>query len=165
MKETIKGYRNLKAINKEKKICLMGIGNLDKADDYAGMAVIEKIEKENLPKNLTIIKAGSAPEAYTNVIKKIKPDILVIIDTALMNERPGTIKCFLENDLETTYVATSHNVSLGMLTKYLRHFLKNLITIFIGIEPKKLNYMENISQTVQESVNFLSGYLLDFLRE
>ncbi|MBD3193150.1 MAG: hydrogenase maturation protease [Candidatus Heimdallarchaeota archaeon] len=143
----------------KKKICVMGIGNFDRADDYAGVAVAEQLEKTEFPKNITIINAGPVPEAFTSVIKRFKPKLLIIIDATDMKEEVGSIRVFTENNIKTVPMITPHNTPMTMFVKYLNHFLDNLETVFIGIQPASLRYGEKMSNQVKESVAYLSGFL------
>ncbi len=163
MNHEIKKEKLLKIISTNKKICLMGIGNFDRADDYSGLAVIEKLERKKFAENIKIINAGPVPEAFTGVIKDFHTEILVVIDAAKMDEKPGTIRVFTEKDIDDAYMVTPHQVSMTMYMKYLKHYLKDISAIFIGIEPKSLEYMEEMSTEVKNSVECISRYLIDLL--
>ncbi len=165
MSHKIKKEKLLKVISMNKKICLMGIGNFDRADDYSGIAIIENLERKKFTENIKIINAGPVPEAFTGVIKDFKPDILVIVDAAKMDEKPGTIRVFTEKDIDDAYMVTPHQVSMTMYMKYLKHYLKDLSGIFIGIEPLSLEYMEEMSAEVKGSVEYVSEYLIDLLQK
>jgi hydrogenase 3 maturation protease len=156
----------LKNVNLDKKICLLGIGNFDRADDYAGIAVVEALEKNNpFNDNINIINAGAVPEAFTGVIKEMKPDWLIIIDTANLGEVPGKIKIFCEEEINETILATPHNTPITMFTKYLRHFLPNLEILFIGIQPTTVRYGEQMTAIVEQSIENLSQYLTNFFSQ
>ena len=163
MKKKIKNSKTLKKIKPGKRITVMGIGNFDRSDDYSGIAVIEKLEKNTFPDNIQIINSGPVPEAFTGKIKEFKPDLLVIIDAAEMSETPGMIRVFTEKDVNDAYMVTPHKVSMTMYTKYLRYFLENLEAIFIGIQPASLTYAEPMTDEIIESVNFLSNILTELL--
>lgn len=165
MGHKIKKEKLLKIISMNKKICLMGIGNFDRADDYSGIAVIENLETKKFAENIKIINAGPVPEAFTGVIKDFKPDVLVVIDAAKMDEKPGTIRVFTEKDIDDAYMVTPHQVSMTMYMKYLKHYLKDISGIFIGIEPLSLDYLEEMSTEVKSSVEYISGYLIDLLQK
>ena len=165
MRSKIKDSKRLQRINPSKKICVLGMGNFDRADDQVGLVVVEELEKRELPENITILNAGPVPEAFTGVIKKEEPDILIIIDAAQMNEELGTIRVFSEEDVDEAYMITPHKVSMKMYAKYLRHYLKKIVIIFIGIEPKSLSYMVEISSEVKSSADYLVNYLEKLLRK
>ena len=160
----IKNKKLLEGISSTKKICIMGIGNFDRADDQSGLAVIEKLEKETFPDTIKIINAGPVPEAFTGVIKKFVPDILLVVDAAMMDEEPGVIRAFSESDIDDAYMVTPHKVSMTMYMQYLRHYLKDITGLFIGIQPLSLTYMEEMSQEVKESVDYVSEYLIQLLQ-
>ncbi|NHJ39614.1 MAG: hydrogenase maturation protease [Asgard group archaeon] len=161
----IKGIKKLENINPKKKICIMGIGNFDRADDYIGVATIELLEKKSFPDNVKIINAGPVPEAFTGVIKKEEPDILIIIDAAQMDEKPGTIRIFTEENVDSAYMITPHKVSMTMYLKYLRFELKKLKALFIGIQPKSLSYMVKMDPNVEKSAQYISQLLEELLCE
>jgi len=165
MAQTIKNVKQLKKIKRGKKVCVLGIGNFDRADDYAGGAVIDEMQNYSFPDNIVILNSGPVPEAFTGVIKREAPDYLIIIDAANMDEPPGTIRVFTERDIEDAFMITPHKTSMKMFTKYLSHYLKNLKTIFIGIEPVSLSYLEEMTPAIRESVIFLAHYLVEFLRK
>ena len=163
MTDKIQGIKLLKKIKPTKKICIMGIGNYDRADDYVGSAVIELLEKKTFPENIKLINAGPVPEAVTAVIKRFEPDFLIIVDAAQMEEEPGTIRIFSEKNVDSAYMITPHKVSMKMYTKYLKHFLKNLKTIFVGIQPKSMRYLEGMTENVKLSAEFTSKMLEELL--
>ena len=165
MPQKVINWKKLKKINLEKKICLLGIGNFDRSDDYVGGAVLDELQNYSFPKNIVILNSGPVPEAFTGVIKKERPDYLIIIDAANMGESPGTIRVFTEKDIDDAFMITPHKTSMKMYLKYLRHFLKHLKAFFIGIEPQSLSYLEEMTPKVKESVAFLSKLLADFLRK
>ncbi|MDD2752350.1 MAG: hydrogenase maturation protease, partial [Candidatus Omnitrophica bacterium] len=78
-------------LSKAKRIAVLGVGSELKGDDAAGMLVARQI-KEN--KNLKVFLGSTAPENITGEIKKFAPHHLLIIDTAMMQEKSGTIKIF-----------------------------------------------------------------------
>ncbi|MBN1330525.1 MAG: hydrogenase maturation protease [Candidatus Heimdallarchaeota archaeon] len=160
----IEGSKLLKKLNTTKKICLMGIGNFDRADDAVGIAIIEELQKFKFPSNIKLINAGPVPESFTGVIKREEPDFLIIIDAAQMDKAPGTIKVFTEKNIDTAYMVTSHKVPMTMYTKYLKNTLKNLTTIFIGIQPFSVSYMVEMSPEVKKSITILCEYLVELLR-
>ncbi len=159
MNDKIQGLKLLKKIKPTKKICILGIGNYDRADDYVGSAVIELLEQKVIPNNIQLINAGPVPEAVTATIKRFEPDFLIIVDAAQMEEEPGTIRIFSEKNVDSAYMITPHKVSMKMYTQYLKHFLKNLKTVFIGIQPKSLRYYEGMTENVKASADFVSELL------
>ncbi|MEA2069899.1 MAG: hydrogenase maturation protease [Asgard group archaeon] len=161
MRQKILGDKLLKKIDLTKKICVLGIGNFDRADDYAGIAVAKQLEQKSFPENITIL---NVPEAFTGVIKREQPDILIIIDAAWMDQPPGTIQVFTEDKIETVCMITPHNTPITMFTKYLHYYLQELIVYYIGIQPKSMRYQEPMSDPVKKSIENLVDFLVKKLK-
>ncbi|HOK75270.1 MAG TPA: hydrogenase maturation protease, partial [Bacteroidales bacterium] len=72
-----------------KKILFVGIGNLLKSDDGAGVYISRRIRETE---NISALTVEMCIENYIGKINSLQPDILVLIDCADMGEPPGTIK-------------------------------------------------------------------------
>ena len=69
---------------------IMCIGNKSSGDDAIGPYIAESIKE--IRKDITVIDCGMIPENYTSVVKKYKPENLVIIDAVDMGLKPGEIR-------------------------------------------------------------------------
>jgi hydrogenase 3 maturation protease len=131
------------------KVLVLGIGNTLKQDDGAGPALVAKLKEQN--SKVEALDGGSAPENYTGLIKRIKPDTLVIVDAVEFKAKPGCIKVVGEGDLIAQGLST-HNVSLKTFVDFLRADLPQLKVHIIGIQPKQAGFGEGLSPEVEKAV-------------
>jgi len=132
---------------------LMGIGNELRGDDAIGIYVAQKFKK----KNWHVILAGQVPEDFTSEIKKIKPELLVIVDAALMGLKPGEFRIVPVEKIPNVAFST-HGMPLSFFITYVEDFVGK--TILIGIEPKQMEFGKGISPEVKRGADELLAILM-----
>jgi hydrogenase 3 maturation protease len=113
---------------------IMCIGNRDGGDDSLGPYIAGKMKKEQT--NDLIIDCGTTPENYTALVKQQKPDTLILIDAAEMNQPPGAIRIIPKEKIGTMHIST-HGIPLSILISYLEREVDHII--IIGIQPKQMS--------------------------
>ncbi|MBU2565715.1 MAG: hydrogenase maturation peptidase HycI [Candidatus Thermoplasmatota archaeon] len=131
---------------------LMGIGNVLKGDDGIGCYIAKNLEE----KNWLSLDCGTAPENFTSVIRKNKPEILVIVDAADMGIDAGVFRIVSEEKIENIGIST-HNMPLSFLINYLKDSANRII--FIGIQPKTIRDSDKISEKLKKSAEQLKEIL------
>lgn len=129
----------------------MGIGNELKYDDGVGPYIISKLSKLSLKDNILLINAQTVPENFTGKIRKENPSHIILIDACLMGLGPGDYKMVDKEDFADIGIST-HSMSLSYFVK----FLNNDNILFIGIEPKSLELID------QDSLGVVGADLMDF---
>jgi hydrogenase 3 maturation protease len=129
---------------KDKNKLFVGIGNLLKTDDGAGVYISKRIRQGGTIMALT---AEVSIENYIGKINSLNPDILILIDCMEMNSPPGTFKLLTLNQIQDSTFNT-HNISL----RHLSEFFKMQVYI-LGIQPEKIDFGENISYLVKTVAN------------
>jgi hydrogenase 3 maturation protease len=132
---------------------LMGIGNELRGDDAVGIYIAKNFKKEGWK---TII-AGQVPEDFTSEIKRVKPELLVLVDAALMGLEPGEIRIVPVEKIPNVAFST-HGMPLSFFISYVRDFVGKVI--LIGIQPKQMEFGMDISTEVKKAAQ----WLLDILR-
>jgi hydrogenase maturation protease len=125
---------------KDKKILFVGIGNLLKMDDGAGVYISKRIKNNG---NILKLTVEVSIENYIGKINNLNPDILVLIDCVDMKSEPGTIK-LLDISQINDYTFNTHNISLKRLTEFFR-----MHVYVLAIQPEKIDFGENISYLVK----------------
>jgi|Deesub1362B_J571_1020462.scaffolds.fasta_scaffold04696_4 hydrogenase 3 maturation protease len=153
----------LKFLKDADRIVIMGIGNILRGDDAAGVVITRKIAL-NVPENVLVIDCGSTPENYLGKIVKFNPSHILIIDTVIVNGEPGEIKVVDESQIVDTLSFSTHKPSIHILIKYIKGILKGVKFLVLGIQPKKLTLGEEMSEEVKNAVNKISDMLMKILQ-
>jgi len=128
----------------DKNILFVGIGNLLKQDDGAGVYISRKIKKR---KNIDTLTVEVSIENYIGKINFLNPDILILIDCIDVNEPPGTALLLpVENIMDLTF--NTHNISLKNISGFFK-----AEAFILGIQPVSIGFGENISYLVRSVSN------------
>ena len=128
----------------DRNILFVGIGNVLKTDDGAGVYISQRIIKTDRISALTV-EAGI--ENHIGKINSLNPDILVLVDCVDLKSSPGTYKLLTLNQIQDLTFNT-HNISLKRLTDFFK-----MEVYILGIQPKKIDFGENISYLVKNMAN------------
>ncbi len=136
----------------ERRVAVLGIGSELRADDGAGMLVIEMLDKPPVSKicssKLRAFAGATAPENLTGEIRRFKPSHVVMVDTAEMGEKPGTILLLKPELLGGRATFSTHTMPAEILSNYFRKSIKCSITV-IGIQPKSIEFGRSMSKSVR----------------
>ena len=111
----------------------MCIGNEDGGDDAVGPFVAKELKKSGFENT---IDCGTTPENYTSVIKKKKPEKLIIVDAIDMGLKSGEIRIVPKEKIGVMTIST-HGIPVSVLIGYLGQYVDDII--LIGIQPKTMN--------------------------
>jgi len=123
-----------------RKILFVGIGNVLKQDDGAGVFISSRIVERD---NIGTLTVEVSIENYIGKINSMKPDILVLIDCMDTGSPPGSV-VFLPVEEVTDITFNTHNISLRNLAA----FFTSEVYI-LGIQPATIDFGENISDIVR----------------
>jgi hydrogenase maturation protease len=126
----------------DRKILFVGIGNLLRQDDGAGVYISTRIRETD---NIKVITAEVSIENYIGKINSTVHDTLVVIDCVDMNRTAGSFDLIpVEQVSDLTF--NTHNISL----KKLSGFFSNELLI-LAIQPETIAFGENLSYIVHEA--------------
>lgn len=135
--------KRLKQIVDNKRIAVVGMGNVDRADDGFGIKVAESLKLE-FPDRIFIEDEGM--EGILNTINERKDiDFVVFVDTVDANEKNGTLLIIEKENIED--IKYSHKIPLKL---YLS--LVDKPSCIIGIQPEQLNFMQPVSEVVEGGI-------------
>lgn len=129
------------------KIVFVGLGNELRADDGAGLELIERLRSKKEFYGSHFITAGRSPENYLESILNSNPQVVIFIDAAEWDGSPGEIKIFNDDEISKTEFST-HTFSITMIKDFL---LKNqqMDFMFVGIKPFSTSFKEGLSEPVK----------------
>jgi len=122
------------------EIVIAGCGNPLFADDGFGPAVIEEMQKLQLPDKVTIIDAGLGGPHF--IFTLLDPEVtkkLVIIDIAVFGGKPGEIVPFKPEDLPPGAYRDAHSWDLS---EPLQRIKDQIDITIIGCQPKRVTNPE-----------------------
>ena len=139
----IENLKNLiKQSNKTK--LFVGIGNVLKSDDGIGVYICNKIvDSESIQKLIVEISI----ENYIGKINSLNPDVLILVDCVEFSKQAGYYE-LLPAEKVKDFTLNTHNISLKRVSE-----LFNMPVFILGIQPKSIDFGENISEIVIDTAH------------
>jgi len=136
------------------KIIIMGAGSVLRADDAAGMLLIEQLTPlvGNIEQVL-LIGGSTAPENFTGVIKNFAADHLFFVDAAYLEEEIGAIGV-IDPELIGGLSFSTHMLPFPIMIKYLEKE-GGCESSFIGIQPRSTDMGDEMCAEVKSAVDEL----------
>ncbi len=122
------------------RILFVGIGNVLKQDDGAGVYISRRIKPRN---NILVLTVEASIENYIGKINSLDPDTLVLIDCADLGLEPGNARLLSVNEI-TDITFNTHNISLKRICEFF-----SAKVLILGIQPVSVGFGENISYLVR----------------
>ncbi len=151
MKDAARSLKASKLTVKNRKIVVIGIGNLMRRDDGVGIHAIRALAGAKIPKNidLEIIDGGLEPDLAVLVDHGV--DKLIIIDAVLSQRKPGDIQRLPIHAVEKSGYETrsAHYLNMRQSLKMLE-LLGNMpkeIAVF-GVEPSDMSPGTELSPAI-----------------
>lgn len=126
------------------KILFVGVGNLLRQDDGAGVYVSSRIRETA---RIKVITAEVSIENYIGKINSTDHDTLVVIDCVDMRRPAGTFDLIPVSRVRDLTFNT-HNISLKKLAGF---FAKEVLVL--AIQPETVAFGENLSYIVHAACN------------
>jgi hydrogenase 3 maturation protease len=144
------------------RIAVLGIGHELRGDDAAGIAVARGLASlVNLRQRLLVIDVGPAPENFTGTVRRFKPDLVLLVDAAQLNEAPGSLRWIDWQDT-VGLTASTHTLPLHVLSRYLAGELGCKVAL-LGIQPAHTAFGAPLSPGVRRAVDSVVRKLADML--
>jgi hydrogenase 3 maturation protease len=147
-------------LSNAKKVVILGVGSQLRSDDALGLEVIRRLEGK-IRDHVRLLEGGTVPENYTQVIREFGPTHILMIDAAQLNQEPGYTRLISANKIFGIPTST-HSIPLNMLAEYLKKSTNAKIAL-LGIQPKSLQFGEELSQEVKAAVATVSETLIEVL--
>jgi hydrogenase 3 maturation protease len=136
------------------RVAVLGIGNELNGDDSAGNWVARKLIERLIDQpNLLVMDCGTIPENASGPLRKFQPQIILLVDAADLDERPGTIQ-FVKLDEVRGFSASSHSLPLTILAKFLVQEFSCKVALCC-IQPQSLEFEAELSAPVKIAVKSL----------
>lgn len=133
----------------EKRIVILGIGNLILRDEGVGVHAVRELEGRDLPRGVEVIDGGTATMELLPVIQEAEG--IIVIDALKGGGEPGTIYRVCPDDLmaETERLLSLHQVGLLEVLGMARQLGGDPQVVIIGVEPKEISWGMELTPEVE----------------
>jgi len=121
---------NMEVVLNSKSYLVLGVGNIDRGDDGIGNYIISKLETPHK------IDCEFAPENFTSKIRRIHPEVILIIDAVDFGGKPGET-IFTEAENADHDALSTHSLPLSFLCR----MLPESKIYLLGVQPKSFGNM------------------------
>ena len=142
-------------------LAIIGLGNPDRADDGAGIEIVTKLKTRFSERVFLETEQGVEGLVFNCLENRFIKSIL-FIDAVDFKELPGQVRLFTIHDAAKFIPAVStHKVPLTILMELIGKHNKN--PFLIGIQPKSIELLGEMSSEITEAVQALEELLTEFL--
>jgi hydrogenase 3 maturation protease len=145
-------------------VAVLGVGNDMRGDDGAGVWVARAlaVRTRDAP-DVLVIDGSTAPENFTGPLRRFRPDLVIEIDAAHLDEPPGSIAWVDWRDADGMSAST-HTLPPSVLAQFLSADLGCRVAL-VGIQPATLEMGGSLSPDVAAAVERLVEQLSAWLAE
>lgn len=122
---------------------LLGIGNTLRRDDGVGNYVASRFHMQGWK----AINCGTAPENFSGLVRRERPDSLIIVDAADMGKTSGQF-CIIPKEKIRDVGLGTHQLPLDIFIDFLGDDAGEVV--IIGIQPGIVEMGEGLSPAVKE---------------
>jgi len=147
-----------------RNIAVLGIGNEMMGDDAAGALLARELNHlriQNSEFRIQVFETSTTPENFTGAIRKLQPDLVVMVDAADMNLEPGAV-AFLDTKQMHTMMHSTHTLPLSFLAGYLEQ-MGTAKVIALGIQAGHIKLDQPMTREVAGSVKLIVKTFTDVL--
>ena len=132
---------------------LLGIGNPRHGDDGLGPLFARAFRHPEW----RCVNASTAPENFAGLVRRLHPDLLVLLDAADMGQPPGTLRRLDPGAIQSGDFGT-HAGSIGRLADFLADCAGRVVVL--GIQPADLRPGARLSPPVRAALRNLAATLV-----
>lgn len=147
---------------KEKRILILGLGNILFSDEGVGIRVVERLQElYEFPENVSIMDGGVLGLSLLGLLAEV--DHLIVVDAVKSRKEPGTLYRLMGEDVPKRFLAkrSLHEVDFLEVLTACQVLEKLPETVILGIEPLDMESLgTELTPSIQEKVGDLVGMAL-----
>jgi hydrogenase 3 maturation protease len=140
-----------------KRVVIAGIGNPLRKDDFAGVKIVRSLQGK-VSKSVYLVECETVPESFIEQITEFKPTHILLIDAALLDDKPGSSKLVGSDQLGNRPAVSTHALPLQIFCEYLKETTGAKIAM-LAIQPEDANFGEGLTTEVEKTSIELTGLL------
>ncbi len=143
-----------------RRVVIVGAGNPLRRDDSVGIEIVRKLKNKTSSK-VYLVEGETLPESFIEPIVSFKPTHILIIDAALLNLPPGSMRLIEPEEIGGITLST-HTLPLSIFCGYLSQETGAKVALLV-IQPEETEFGEGLTEklknTAEKVVNLLSEIL------
>jgi len=146
-------------------LAIVGVGSMLRADDAAGMHVVERLSEEFPPEKFPRVlfcPGETAPENFSGKIRAFHPSHMLVVDAADVGNEPGEIS-LVPHERIGGPAFLSHMLPLKVLINYLA-VDSGVKTALLGIQGQSLEFDGEMTPPVAAAVDSVCDALRAAIR-
>ncbi len=143
-----------------RKVYVLGIGNRDRGDDGAGIAVAEKLQK-TFP-SYSYSEHDGLEGIVLDLSESDEEAFVVFVDAADLKDEPGTIRIVPMERIRATEI-TTHRVTVALLAALLQKAKKG--SAVVCIQPDSIEFQADITSPIKAAVDCVASVLSDLMEQ
>ncbi|MFQ6080887.1 MAG: hydrogenase 3 maturation endopeptidase HyCI [Candidatus Bathyarchaeia archaeon] len=144
-------------LSSARRVVIAGIGNPLRRDDFVGVHIVRKL-RDRVSRSVYLIECETVPESFIGPIIKFEPSHVLIIDAALLNQKPGSSKLIDPGQMAVVPPTSTHALPLQIFCEYLAGTLEAKIAL-LGIQPGDASFGEGLTEEVEKTAEYLTNLL------
>ncbi len=141
-----------------KRIVLLGIGNIERGDDGAGVILARRLIGRG---KAGVVDGGAAPENYLGPVLSGRPDVILLADACPYAET-GRGWVLLDREQLQSAACGTHGLSPALIMEFLEK--ETGVDVFLlGIEAVSTDWGAPLSPAVEKTLSGLEQLLLPLL--
>jgi len=155
--------RLARELGRPEKLAVLGVGNVSKGDDAAGVRAAERLAAlvaATACPRLKVFVTGEAPENFTGAVRAYGPSHVLVVDAAAARFKPGVVFLLDAAAIPDDGIST-HRTPLSTLAAYLERTAACHVVI-LGIEPESFAPGAPLRPSVRKAVGEVAEYLAAF---
>jgi hydrogenase maturation protease len=146
--------KRLESIAGNRAVYVLGLGNIDRADDGAGVLVALALKK--LFPSRSFSEHDGVEGIVLDISEKDEDAAVFFVDAADVKLEPGAIRVFEKEQIKETEI-TTHRVAVALMASILEAHGKR--SCVICVQPHAIAFRGEVSGTVRRAVEMLVGIL------
>ena len=148
-----------------RRVSVIGIGNPLMGDDGAGVAVLDLLAKK-VPRGVELLDLGTGGMTLLHKLEGL--DLAIIVDAVDYGGRPGEIRIFEPDDVDTTKAVgvSLHDADILKIIRLAKEMGKCPERLFIAaIQPASVSLTMELSPAVKKKLPALANEILKILKK
>ncbi len=154
--EELKGW-----LNRATSVVIAGIGNEIRHDDFVGVKIIQDLQGK-VSKKVHLIECETVPESFMDEIVELKPSHVLLIDAAMLGEKPGAVRLYDSAKVNNFPAITTHMLPLRVFCDYITQMAQTKLALLL-VEPENTEFGEGLTKEINQSSGRIVEVLLKIL--